>query len=373
MKLKTLSNDFSKAINGVAKIVTKNNINPLFESIFLKLENNTLIIRSTNLEVVVERSISVKGEINGQILLRPETLVKILNNVSNSGLNLNIELNGNVLNISDDNENEYQFEIFGKDELPGLPKETESLLRLKKEQLTTLIKSVIFCASKSDIKPEISSVYLYKNNDNLVAVATDSYRLAEKNIYINNLKELDKDINIILPYKNLINILPIIEEMEDDIEIESYQDGLIIKDKKISIATRVVNGNFPDYRQLFPKEFVFELNVNKNTLIKSLQISNIMNSEYSFCELDILKDKNKISLKAKEKSIGNVKNYIDYNITKGEADDFSVNYNSNYFLEGTQKLHGDSVLLKYTLQNKPLFISSDSDLSFKYLLMPLNR
>ncbi len=371
MKFKTLTLDFVKNITLISKVITKSNINPLFECVFLKIENNTLIIRGTNLEVVAEANIAVKGEINGQVMLKPETLVKVLNNIINSTLNLNIELNENVLIISDDNDNEYEFEIFGKDEIPKLPTDLSNVIELKKEQFTSLIKSVIFCASKSDIKPEISSVYIYKNNDTLVSVATDSYRLAEKTIYISNISE--KEFSVILPQKNIINILPIIDDMNEDITIESYSDGILIKDSKISVATRIVNGNFPDYRQLFPKEFIFEIDLNKQVLLKSLQISNIMNSEYSFCEFDILKEKSKVFIKAKGKSIGNVKSYIDFKVEKGEVEELSVNYNSNYFLEGVQKMHGENILLKYTVQNKPLFINSNSDLSFKYLLMPLNR
>lgn len=371
MKLKTLSSEFIKNVTLISKVITKSNINPLFECVFLKLENNTLIIRGTNLEVVAEANISVKGEISGQVMLKPEILVKVLNSISNSTLNLNIELNGNSLIISDDNQNEYEFDIFGIDEIPKLPTDLNNSIEIKKEQFTNLLKSVIFCASKSDIKPEISSVYIYKNNDTLVSVATDLYRLAEKTIYINNISE--KEFNVILPQKNILNILPIIEEMNEDIIIEFYSDGILIRDSKISLATRVVNGNFPDYKQLFPKEFIFEIDLNKQVLLKSLQISNIMNSEYSFCEFDILKEKSKILIKAKGKSIGNVKSYIDFKTEKGEAEEISVNYNSNYFLEGVQKMHGENIYLKYTTQNKPLFINSDSDLSFKYLLMPLNR
>ena len=371
MKLKTLASEFIKNITLISKVITKSNINPIFEGIFLKLENNTLIIRGTNLEVLAEANMSVKGEINGQIMLRPETFVKLLGSIGNSTLNLNIELNDNVLVLTDDNENSYEFEIFGKDEIPKLPTDLSNSIEIKKEQLISLIKSVIFCSAKSDIKPEISSVYIYKNNDTLVSVATDSYRLAEKTIYISNISE--KDFSVILPQKNILNILPILEEMNEDITIESYPDGILIKDSKIGVATRIDNGNFPDYRQLFPKEFVFEVDLNKQVLSKALQVSNIMNSEYSFCEFDILKEKSKILIKAKGKSIGNVKSYIDFKLNKGDVEEFSINYNSNYFLEGIQKINGENILLKYTLQNKPLFINSNSDLSFKYLLMPLNR
>jgi DNA polymerase-3 subunit beta len=136
---------------------------------------------------------------------------------------------------------------------------------------------------------------------------------------------------------------------------------------------RVINGNFPDYRQLFPKEYNFSFELNKSEIIKTLQITNILTTQYNFCEFNLDIQSKKINIKAVEKSVGNVKKTLAYKDVSGEIQDFSVNYNSIYFLEGLQKMDGQSVVLKYTATNKPMFLESNNDLSFKYLLMPLNR
>lgn len=373
MRLKVINNDFLKALETVSRVAIKNNINPVFECVFLKLDEHKLIVRATNLEVIIEKNINVKGEINGQVLLKVSTIIKILHNLD-SGISLDIEKNGNSLSIKTDND-DFVFDIQSEEDLPNIPKEESLILDIKKETFSNLIKSVIFCAAKSDIKPEIASVYLYKKDNNLISVATDSYRLAEKTVTLDtdNIKNTS-DINLILPQKNLINIIPVIDDIgSENILLHKYGEGLIISSKDTFIAMRVINGNFPDYRQLFPKEYIFSFELNKTEIIKTLQITNILTTQYNFCEFNLNTENKKIEIKAIEKSIGNVRKTLLYKDISGEMQDFSINYNSAYFLEGLQKMDGSSVILKYTTTNKPMFLESNNDLSFKYLLMPLNR
>ncbi len=368
MKFKTINKDLLKSLNYMSKIAVKNNINPIFECVFIKVEDHNLILRATNLEIIIEKSINIKGILNGQVLIKVGILQKILQNIDPSDT-LDIELEGNILKIIS-NKNEFEFEILSASEdLPNVPDGVEELFNIKSYNFSNNIKSVIFCASKSDIKPEISSVYVYKKDDAMYYVSTDSYRLAEKIEYVEN----NKQFSLILPYKNLINILSIIDDMDEELSFISYNDGLIIKGSDISIAMRVVNGNYPDYKQLFPREFNFKINVKREEIQKALQISNILTSQYNFCEFKLDSDKEELILKSKEKGIGNSKSVVKYEKLEGEIEDFDINYNSVYFYEGIQKISSNNITFSYTVPNKPLFIKSEDNNSFTYLLMPLNR
>ena len=372
MKIKVNSNDFIKVINQASKLAIKNNINPIFECINLKAEDNFLTIKSTNLEIMYEKSVSVLGELNGEVYIKGEMLNKLASNLEKN-TSLEIERIDNILCIKNEKE-VVQIEIFESGDIfPKTPFKKESILTIKIKDFNSSVKNVSFASSKSEIKPEISSVYIYNKEDFIYFVSTDTYRLAEKRID-NNFK-VYKDFNFIIPIKNISSVLQILdEEKEDDeIEINTYEDGFIIENSKIFISSRLTEGNFPDYRQLFPKNFNNIFEIDKTEIVKSLNLNNLITTHYNFTKLNFDLDNLKLNITAEEKSRGNVKRVVNINIKENNNDIKQVSYNTGFFLEGLTKIDSTKVILEYTTENKPLFIKNNNNLSFTYLLMPLNR
>lgn len=365
-----------EAVSTVSRVNTKSVTNPIYEQIFLKVENHTLILRATNLEVIIEKNIPIKADINGSIIIKSYLFLKIISNISKNSESISLEKNGNILTIQV-GENISEIEILEEDSFPSLPLPINTITTINSKVFLDLLRSVSFCAATSDIKPEIASVYVYTKENQLIAVATDSYRLAEKKISTDNQNNINnqENIEVIIPIKNVISIISVFDTSESDLVIENYLDGIIISNQDTFLATRIINGNFPDYKQLFPKDFTTILEVKKDTLLQSLQLTTYIAVNYSFSlfTLDLLKSK--ISISSKEKSIGSVKTFLDMDIKTNteNADIIEVNYNSIYFLEGLQKIDSKNIVINFTTPQKPMFIQSDSDNSFTYLLMPLNR
>ena len=370
MKFTVLTKTLIDAVNTVSRVNTKSVTNPIYEQIFLKVENHTLILRATNLEVIIEKNIPIKADINGSIIVKSHIFSKIITNISKNSESISLEKNGNILTIQV-GENISEIEILEEESFPGLPIAINTITTINSKTFLDLLRSVSFCAASSDIKPEISSVFIYTKENLLFAVATDSYRLAEKKIST----EIQENIEMILPIKNVTNILSVFEASETDLIIESYQNGVIISNKDTFLATRIINGNFPDYKQLFPKDFTTTIEVQKDILLQALQLTTYISINYSFSLfiLDLLKSK--ISISSKEKSIGSVKTLLDIKTISNteNLEKIEVNYNSNYFLEGLQKIDNKNIVINFTTPQRPMFIQSDSNTSFTYLLMPLNR
>ena len=113
------------------------------------------------------------------------------------------------------------------------------------------VKSVIYASSISDIKPEISSVYIYQTNGYLYFVATDSFRLAEKRIVWQG---NDNFLPLIIPFKNINNIIRILDQEDGDLEIQATENQISFITNNFYLTSRVINSIFPDYRQIIPKE-----------------------------------------------------------------------------------------------------------------------
>jgi DNA polymerase-3 subunit beta len=379
MKFYVTATAFTQAINSISKATSKSNSNPLLECIYIKAEEHSLTLRASNLEIIAEKNIPIKGEMNGSALLKASVFTKLINTFSKSAENLIIEKEGNVLRVScaDDI---FELDILNEDSFPNLPSglegsENNKFLEISKTVFIDSIRSVSFAASTSEIKPEIASVYIYTKDNFLFTVATDSYRLAEKKIYIEGLVE---DFSLIIPIKNIGMILSILEDVSDDnLVFSPYSDGVIVSLKDINIAIRTINGTFPDYKQLFPKSYIFKVNLNKSEITNALQLTTFIALNYAFCNIKSEKEKGILKITSKESNVGATKKSLKVEFEqeeKGENwDDFEVNYNSNYFLDGLQKINNEKIKINFTTVARPAFISSPDDTSFVYLLMPLNR
>ncbi len=363
MKFECKSRNLINTINQISRARSKSLSQEYLQDIYLQLEEHQLTLRATNLEIFCEKSISVKGIQNGKCVLKGETLIKITNFLQKEEINLICELNENIFIIKSEKEN-IEIKTIPFEDFPALPQQGESVGEIKTENLISLIKSVSFCCATTEIKPEISSVFIYSKEDNLYSVATDSYRLAEK--HINNESKLN--ISILIPQKNISEIVSILSEEEGVINIYKNEGLLTLNINSLTLCINIILGQFPDYKQLFPKEYTTTCYLNKNELQKALTLTTCFTEQYS--QVKFLIEDEKLTLHSKNEQIGQVTNIVDI---KKEGENIEVNYNNKYFLEVIPHLAKEKIKLSFTTAQKPVFLQSESDISFVYLLMPLNR
>jgi len=363
MNFECKSNILINTINQVSKARSKNTNQESLQDIYFLLDDHQLTLRATNLEIFCEKSISVKGIKNGQCLLKGETLVKITNLLQKEDITLKCELNDNTFYIKGDKQ-EIEIKTIPFEDFPILPKQGENIGEINIEKFITLIKSVSFCSASTEIKPEISSIFIYSKENDLYAVATDSYRLAEKTI--NN--ETGLNISVLIPQKNINEIIGILLEEEGNINIYKNEGLLTLSLGNLTLCINILLGQFPDYKQLFPKEYTTICELDKNDLQKSLTLTTYFTEQYSQVKCKL--EDNKLTLNSKNEKIGQVTNVLDI---KKEGNDLEVNYNNKYFLDVFPQINGNKIKMFFTTEQRPVFIQSKEDLSFTYLLMPLNR
>jgi DNA polymerase-3 subunit beta len=362
MKFECKSDVFIKAVGQVSRARSKQQSGNYLQDIHLSLENHLLTLRATNLELFCEKSIPVKGVMNGNCLLQGETLLRILSNLQlQSTLSCSIE--DGVFSITTEH-GVIEIKTTPYEEFPTLPTQGEILGTITQEEITTLLKEVSFCAATTEIKPEISSIYLYTKNDLIYSVSTDSYRLAEKTLP--NIKGLE--LSVLLPQKHISDILQIINDEKDELTISLYESIFSISSPNLTLSIHTITGQFPDYKQLFPKEFLTTVHISKEELQKALTLTTFFNETYS--QVECVFATNKCTLHSKNESVGQVTHTIN---TNQEGDSIEVKYNNRYFLEVLPYLSGDALTCKFTTPNRPVFIQSKENASFTYLLMPLTR
>ncbi|HCY18127.1 MAG: polymerase III subunit beta protein [Candidatus Nomurabacteria bacterium GW2011_GWB1_35_20] len=365
MKLECEIEKIKNGILQVEKITGKNLTLPVLSSILFIASGKSLKLRATNLSLGVEIEIPAKIEKEGIIAISGTTLAGVFSNIfQNENIKLESE-DGNLLIKTKKN----RIKLKGQthDDFPTIPTVDGKTFEIESKKLVDGIKSVYYSSSPSDIKPEISSVYIYSNEDNLVFVSTDSFRLAEKKIKMKKVEELP---GILIPFKNVSEILRIFGEIQDNIRVCFNKNQISFSSEGVYLTSRVIDGVFPDYRQIIPKEFGVEAVVLKQDLLNALRISNIFSDKFNQITLSIKPKEKVFELSSQNNDVGENKTYLDAAI-KGK--DILLGFNYKYFLDCFQSINTDSISIRLNQSSKPIVISGSSDNSFTYLIMPMNR
>jgi len=365
MKLECGIDKIKDGILQTERITGKNLTLPVLNSILFIASGKSLKLRATNLSLGVEVEIPAKIEKEGTLAVSGSVLAGIFSNIFQNE-NIQIEgVDGNLIIKA----KKSQIKLKGQphEDFPTIPKVEGETFKIESKKLIDGIKSVYYSSSVSDIKPEISSVYIYSNENNLVFVSTDSFRLAEKKVKVSGLGDIP---GILIPYKNIPEILRAFGEFPGDVVVCFNKNQISFSSDNVYLTSRVIDGVFPDYRQIIPKELKTEAVVLKQDLLNALRLTNIFSDKFNQVNLKITPKEKIFELSSHNNDVGENKTYLDAALS---GEDVELGFNYKYFLDCAQSINTDSVSLKFNQSSKPIVVSGVSDNSFTYLIMPMNR
>src|SRR3989344_2855086 len=321
MKLECGVEKIKNGISLVERITGKNLTLPILNSILLVVNKKFLKLRSTNLSLGVEIEIEAKVDKEGVLAVSGSVLNNIFSNIFQNE-NVYLEgVDGNLLIKTKKSLIKLKGQL--SDDFPTIPKVDGVIIEIESKKLLEGLKSVYYSSSISDIKPEISSVCIYTDEDNLVFVSTDSFRLAEKKIRVKGLKE---NFNILIPFKNISDILRVFGEFQGIIKVCFNKNQISFSSDNIYLTSRVVDGFFPDYRAILPKESQTNAVLLKQDLLNALKLSNIFSDKFNQVNLKITPKDKVFELSSANNDIGENKTYLDAALT---GENIQLSYNAD--------------------------------------------
>jgi DNA polymerase-3 subunit beta len=365
MKLECSIEKIKSALMTVEKITGKNLTLPVLGSVLWVATNKTLKLRATNLNLGIEIEIPAKIEKEGVVAIRGDILSSLFS-VINNNESVRFELIENNLSVKTKT-NTILLKSVPHEDFPTIPIVEGDNFTINSKKLIEGIKSVYYSASNSEIKPEIGSVYIYPEEDMLVFVSTDSFRLAEKKIKIKQKLSFD---GILVPYKNAVEILKVFDQVDEDVKITLQKNQISFSTEGIYLTSRVVNGSFPDYKQIIPKNPNTQATVLKQDFISSLKISNIFSDKFNQITITVKPTEKVFEIEGKNVDVGENTTFISGALS---GENVSANFNYKYIVDCFQSASGDSLNLQLNGNNRPMIIKPIGDSSFMYLVMPMNR
>lgn len=355
-----------KEINKALSACMKTGSNPNLKGIYLEAQDGELLIRSTNVDIGFESTTKCKVETEGKFLILGDVIGRLLNTVNTrSTNNCIIEYSGSTCAISIEQHN-FNLKTLTFESFPNLPKVEGVDIIVDNKMFLNGLRNVIYSVAKSEIKPEISGIFVKFLENNIYFVATDAYRLAEKK---NNLDEDVAEVGFIIPEKNVKEILRIIDaDYDGKITLTVSKNSLQIKENNTFIVSRLIEGNFPNYTQIIPSTPVSFAIFLKEELVKSLKIVSFFSDKTQQINLNIT-EKN-TEMEASNNEVGSTKEFLESTL---KGDPFTVKLNSKYLEEFLANTPDTSIVIKFTAQNKAIIVQGIQDSNYTYLLMPSYR
>lgn len=362
MKTECIREKLLNALIRADKITGKNPSLAILSCVVLAAEGNEIVLKSTNLEVGLEVVIPAKVEISGVVAIQADVLASFLSNTPQEK-NVTLEMQDTTLVVKAGLQSA-NIKTFAYDDFPGIPSGAEDKTDVDVEDFFKGLQAVWYSASVSSIKPELSSVYVYNQGDNLIFVATDSFRLAEKKV---KMRDVPQDFQLLIPFKNITDIIKAFEGVTGSVELSYNKNQLTLRTDSIYLTSRLVDGIFPDYKKIIPIEHSTEAVVLKSDFVQALRMMRVFSDKFNQVSLAVSNQKAHCEFSSKNGDVGEGNYTIKAKVT---GDSVKLTFNHKYLTDCLSAIPNESLVLKFNGNGKALIMVGYNDQSFQYLVMP---
>lgn len=370
MKLTIKQNKLLEHLNYVIKGISNKNLIPILNCIKFELNGDGLYLMSTDNEIAIKTLID-KSEIEnideyGTIVVSGKYIYDIIRKLPNDLINIE-ELVDSKLNIYTSNSS-FNLNCNNASEFPDLELEEKSNpITINKRVFKNIINQTIFATSSQESRPVLTGINFKIEKDTLVVTATDSYRLAKKVVSLNNLVE--EEVNIIIPTKNLNELVRMITEDDENLEMHIFNNKVIFKLGNLIMLSRIINGTYPDTSKLIPTDFLLTIKVKLDEFYDSIDRASLLTNESDKNTIKLESRNNTIVVSSNIPEIGNVEEKLE--VVKDSLEDIRIAFSSKYMMEALKTLDCEEILLMFNGDIKPIIVKNPESDDLIQLILPI--
>lgn len=374
MRFISLQENLKRGLNIVGHVTSKNINLPILNNILIKAVDGNIELVSTNLEIGITHQVRGKIESDGQFTVDSKLIGEYVNLLS-GGEKVKIEEKDNELKIECGN---YKTKIKGESAkefplIPTLPR--QGYYSCKTDELKKALNSVGFAVSNSENRVELTGVLFSFSKDKLSLAATDSYRLAERELTV-KAEDMNGEQKVIVPGKTVQELLRVLNNLEsgelgEDQELKFYlaENQILFTVESVELISRLINGHYPDYKQIIPAKSQTEILVEKSEIVRAVKAAALF-SKTGINDITLLFFKNKITVSAFSGASGESQIELEAEVTGGD-NEITINY--RYLLDGLNNIEGDMVRLSVLNNTTPCVLKPEKDENYLYIVMPIRQ
>ncbi len=372
MKLSCTQENLSRALAAVEKIITKNAALPVLSNVLLEADAGRLRVSATNLEVGINYWVGAKIEQKGAITAPARVLTSFVIKLPNTKIDIEDSASKSLTIKA----GETTAKIKGLDakEFPIIPQLKErALCEVKNIDFKNALIATSAAVAQSEIRPEISGIFLSFDTakNTLTVVGTDSFRLAEKIISLTPAagEKTGEPVSVILP-KNTVNELIRILDNAEKTRVTFSVNQILFEMDGISVISRLIDGKYPDYKQIIPSAFKTKVFLETKAFVNSIKMASLF-SDARTMSLSLKTNASGSSLETKAES-GEVGSHQSKMKAKIEGEDIEVMFKHKDLLEGLAGVSDEKVVLGLNGASSPAVLKPASEKSnYLYVILPL--
>ncbi len=371
MKIKIQKSELIGLISKAQNIVEKRNTMPILVNILIEAENSNLRVFATNLEVSLTDELEVVVDEPGRVAVNAKSLFDIAKELPDGEVVLEKQEN-NWLKIT---QGKALFNIVGisPEEYPVFPTYcTREFMKIDAKVLSEMIEKTIYSVSNDETRYHLNGVYFVRNQDQKTPtykmVATDGHRLSlvSRNSVNADSNEAFND-GVIIPRKGLNEIRKLIEGVDGQFELALEGAQLIVRKNKTVLMIRLIEGKYPNYKQLIPQNLQENIILRRDTLLSSLKRVSLLSNQKSK-GVTFTFSKGKMAIMSNNPELGDAHEELDVDY---QGKELKIGFNAKYIIDVLNSINDDEVNLELKDQLSPGLMRPNADKNYTCVIMPM--
>lgn len=368
MKLTIKKDILLENLNNVSKALSTRNIIPVLNGIKFELNNKGLTLTATDADLTIQSFIDKKDineiEEEGTLIIIGRFLIEIIRKLPDEIIKIE-DLDGKKAIITTNN-SKYDLNCYDLNDYPNVSLiEDENPIKLNSLVFKEIINQTSFAASTQESRPLLTGININIKNDLFECIATDSYRLAKKELKLGSKM---KEVNIVIPSKNVNELIKIIED-DDEVRLSIFNNKIIFGYKNIIFQSSLLNGSYPNTDNLIPKNFEIIVEANTEEFYDVIDRASLLTQakEKNIIQLEI--KENTILVTSQSAEIGKVEEKM--SCTNINNTNLTISFSAKYMLEALRTINGNTILLNLNGDIKPIIIKDKNNSDLTQLILPI--
>jgi DNA polymerase-3 subunit beta len=334
--------------------------NVALSGLHLELTGDLLRVTGSDLDLTISQQLTVAGDTDGVVVIPSKLIADIVRALGPGAVDVVVE--GDEVQITA-GRSEFSMRTIPADDFPRLGTPEGDEVTLNAADLSDALKQVVKAASGDDSRPILTGVLLAAEGEGLRLVSTDSYRLAVRDLPGTSV--LAGDQSVLVPSRALAELNRVFGENESVALRLGERDASFVVGGT-QVVTRLIEGEFPNYRGLIPDTYPNELTVNRSELLDAVRRVRLMAQEATPIRLNMRADT--LELVAVTQDVGQAQETLDASYN---GDELTVAFNPDYLIDGIEVTPGEEITLQTVDPLKPAVMRGADSADFLYLLMPV--
>lgn len=351
-----------------SKAISSKNLIPILTGIKFDLLEDGLYLSASDSDIsirtFIEKSKITEVVQTGSIVISGKYIVEIIRKLPDTditievvdGYNMIIQTTGSEFNLNGIDPNEF----------PNLDlEETKNPIVLNPVVFKNIINQTFFATSLSETRPLLTGINFKLDGEILEVIATDSYRLARKQI---NLKEkYENDFNLVIPGKNLLELARILEDDKENVYLHIFNNKVLFKYKNIIFLSRLISGTYPVSSNIIPNNFRIDIECNYGDLYDMIDRASLLTSDKDKNTIKLVLHNRELIISSNSPEIGKVEEKINID----NDSEMSISFSSKYMLEAIKSFNSEKIHILMNDDNSPIIVKSDKEVSLIQLVLPI--